>query len=298
MASISLRNASVDIPVFAVGNNSLKVTLLRKAIGGRFARAGSNLIVRAVSDVSLEARDGDRIGVIGSNGSGKTTLLRLIAGVYPPTTGSVTVSGRISPMFSTSLGMTPDATGLENIRISGTLWGLTRTEIEQGIDDVVEFTELGEFLNIPVRTYSSGMLTRLSFAIATLRKPEILLLDEIIGAGDAAFMAKARARMQGLVSRSNILFVSSHSDAVIRGFCNKVAWMDRGTLVGIGEVEEMLPAYRKAVAAAASASAAGKPPDAIAAPAADPTPEAGAGAAADKAVQPPSAAPATEARPA
>jgi ABC-2 type transport system ATP-binding protein/lipopolysaccharide transport system ATP-binding protein len=246
MASITLQNASVEIPVFAVGNNSLKTSLLRRAVGGRFARAGSNLVVTAINNVSLQAESGDRIGVIGHNGSGKTTLLRLLAGVYPPTKGFARVVGRVSPMFDISLGMSPDATGFENVRTCGTLWGLSRREIDAGIDDIIEFTELGDYLSIPVRTYSAGMLLRLSFAIATLRRPEILLLDEIIGVGDTTFIAKAKARVERMISQSEVLVLSSHIEAIIRTFCNKVIWLDQGNVAGFGGVDEVMAAYHQA----------------------------------------------------
>jgi ABC-type polysaccharide/polyol phosphate transport system ATPase subunit len=247
MASIILSNASVEIPVFAVGNNSLKTTLLRKAVGGKFAQAGSNLVIDALSDVSIEVRDGERIGLVGQNGAGKTTLLRVMAGVYPPTSGTVHISGRVSPMFDISLGMSPDSTGIENIKVCGALWGLSRAEIAAGIDDIFEFTELGDYLKIPVRTYSAGMLLRLSFAIATLRQPEILLLDEVIGVGDASFMAKAKARLQKIVSRAQILVVSSHSNDIIRDLCEKAIWLDKGSIAAFGAVDEVLAAYKASV---------------------------------------------------
>jgi ABC-type polysaccharide/polyol phosphate transport system ATPase subunit len=244
MASITLSNASVDIPVFAVGNNSLKTTLLRKAVGGKFGQNGSNLLINALSDVSLDIRNGDRIGLVGHNGAGKTTLLRVMAGVYPPTSGSVEIAGRVVPVFDLSLGMSADATGFENIRVCGALWGLTRAEIEAGIDDIAEFTELGDYLKIPVRTYSAGMLVRLSFAIATLRQPEILLLDEIIGAGDASFRTKAKDRLQRMIQRSQILVVSSHSDDIIRDLCDKAIWMDKGGVAAYGPAVEVLEQYK------------------------------------------------------
>jgi ABC-type polysaccharide/polyol phosphate transport system ATPase subunit len=247
MASIILNNASVEIPVFAVGNNSLKTTLLRKAVGGKFAQTGHNLIINALNNISLEAHNGDRIGLVGQNGAGKTTLLRVLAGVYPPTSGAVQVIGRVSPMFDISLGMSPDSTGIENIRVCGGLWGLSRAEIAAGIDDIVEFTELGDYLKIPVRTYSAGMLLRLSFAIATLRQPEILLLDEIIGVGDASFMAKAKARLKKVVNRAQILVVSSHSDVIIRDLCDKVIWLDKGSIAAFGAVDDVLAAYNGSV---------------------------------------------------
>ena len=149
--------------------------------------------------------------------------------------------------------MSPDATGIENIRVCGSLWGLSRAEIEAGIEDIVEFTELGDYLKIPVRTYSAGMLLRLSFAIATLRQPEILMLDEIIGVGDAGFMAKAKARLQKIVSRAQILVVSSHSDVIIRDLCEKAIWLDKGSVAAFGPVEEVLAAY----AASAGSNGAG-----------------------------------------
>jgi ABC-2 type transport system ATP-binding protein/lipopolysaccharide transport system ATP-binding protein len=247
MASIVLNNASVEIPVFATGNNSLKTTLLRKAVGGRFARSGANLLINALNNVSLELRDGERVGLIGQNGSGKTSLLRVFAGVYPPTSGTVRVFGRVSPMFDISLGMSPDATGMENIRICGALWGLSQAEIADSIDEIVEFTELGDYLKIPVRTYSAGMLLRLSIAIATLRQPEILLIDEIIGVGDASFMAKAKARLEKLADRARIVVLSSHIDLIIRDFCKKVIWLDKGCVAGFGPAENVLAAYKATV---------------------------------------------------
>jgi ABC-type polysaccharide/polyol phosphate transport system ATPase subunit len=243
MASISITNASVDIPVFAVGNHSLKTTLLRKAVGGKFGQHGSNLLINALSNISLEIRNGDRIGLVGHNGAGKTTLLRVMAGVYPPTVGSVRIAGRVVPMFDLSLGMSIDATGIENIRVCGALWGLTRAEIEEGIDDIVEFTELGDYLKIPVRTYSAGMLMRLSFAIATLRQPDILLLDEIIGAGDASFRVKAKERLEQMVHKAQILVVSSHAEDIIRDLCDKAIWLDKGSVAAFGPADEVLRKY-------------------------------------------------------
>src|ERR1700730_13494572 len=238
MASITLSNASFEIPVFAIGNSSLKTTLLRKAVGGKFAQTGSNLMIDALNDVSLEMRDGDRIGLVGQNGAGKTTLLRVLAAVYPPPSGAVRIVGRVSPMFDIALGMSPDSTGIENIKVCGALWGLSRAEIAAGIDDVIGCTELGDYLNILVRTYSTGMLLRLSFAIATLRQPDILLLDEIIGVGDASFMAKAKARLEKIVSRAQILVVSSHSDLIIRDLCEKVVWLNKGCIAAFGGVDD------------------------------------------------------------
>jgi ABC-type polysaccharide/polyol phosphate transport system ATPase subunit len=244
VAAIELKNVSIQIPIYDIGASSLRKMILSKAVGGRFERSGSHVIVDALNDISFEAHDGDRIALIGNNGSGKSTLLRLLSNVYPASRGSVRVVGEVSPMFDAMLGMSMDATGMENIRICGRLWGLSLSQIRDSLDDIVDFTELGDYLNVPVRTYSAGMLLRLAFAIATVRDPEILLLDEIVGVGDAAFFEKAFNRLQGIISRSQILFLASHADDILRKVCNKAIWLDHGNLVQYGEFEAVIAAYR------------------------------------------------------
>jgi ABC-type polysaccharide/polyol phosphate transport system ATPase subunit len=251
LATIKAVDVSVDIPVYDVASASLRKLILGRTVGGRFARAGSHVVVNALKNVSFEADDGDRVGLIGNNGSGKTTLLRTIADVYPPTRGAVHVNGRVSTMFDASLGMNEDSTGFENIRVSGTLWGLTRSQIASSMDDIIEFTELGDYLKLPLRTYSTGMKLRLAFAIATLREPDILLIDEVIGVGDAGFRQKAFARLQSLIRRSRILFVASHANQIIDQLCNKAIWLRNGVLVAYGDVGQVLEAYRKDNAEAA-----------------------------------------------
>ena len=244
MPLISLKNVSVDIPIYDIASASLKKLIIGRAVGGHFGQSGSHVIVNALKNVTFDANEGDRIALVGHNGSGKTTLLRVLSDVYPPTSGTIEVYGRISPMFETTLGMTADATGLENIRICGMMWGLSRAEIEDCIPEITEFTELGGYLNMPVRTYSQGMLLRLAFAIATVRDPEILLLDEIIGAGDAVFFAKAYERLKRLVHRSRVLFVASHVDMILRQLCNKALWLQAGEVVAYGDIEDVMRAYR------------------------------------------------------
>jgi ABC-type polysaccharide/polyol phosphate transport system ATPase subunit len=252
VARISLKNVCVEIPVFDVSATSLRKLLLG-SIGGQFNRTGGQVLVNALRDLSFEANDGDRIGLIGRNGSGKTTLLRVLSDVYPPTQGSIEISGRVSPMFDATLGMSADATGMENIRICGMLWGLTNEQIKQGIEDVVAFTELGEYLHVPVRTYSMGMFMRLAFAIATLREPEILLLDEVIGVGDAVFFEKAYARLSSMARQSSILVIASHGERIIRDLCNKVLWLHNGALVDYGDVDRVFASYKKAIAKSVAA---------------------------------------------
>jgi len=244
MAHIRVTDASIDIPIYDVSSTSLRRRLLG-SVGGGFTTAGSHVIVNALRDVSFEAHDGDRIGLIGRNGSGKTTLLRVLSEVYPPTRGTVEVSGRVSAMLDAQLGMSMDATGYENVRMCGVLWGLTREEINASTEDIRTFTELDEYLTMPVRTYSAGMRLRLAFAIATLRQPDILLLDEVIGVGDAAFYEKAYARLRSLVERSRILFVASHANSILEDLCNKLLWLHQGALVAFGGVHEVLASYAK-----------------------------------------------------
>jgi homopolymeric O-antigen transport system ATP-binding protein len=244
MAAIKLKNVSVDIPIYDAASASIRKLILASTIGGRFVEFQHHLVANALKNISFEAREGDRIGLVGANGSGKTTLLRVLSGVYAPTSGSIDVDGRVSPLFDVALGMSNDATGNENIRICGILWGLTHREIDEHFDEITEFTELGGYLNMPVRTYSAGMRLRLGFAIATARDPEILLLDEAIGAGDAIFMEKAFARLQNLAHRSSILIVASHAEEVIHKLCNKAIWLHRGNLMDYGDVNDVLAAYR------------------------------------------------------
>lgn len=249
MAAIILRNLSVNIPVFDVARSSLRKALLGRAIGGRFAEFRSHVIVNALKSVDLDMHDGDRVGLIGDNGSGKSTLLRVISHVYPPSGGTATIIGKVSPMFETTLGMSMDATGLENIQIAGTIWGMTRAQIRNSIDDIVDFTELGDYLRFPVRTYSNGMMLRLAFAIATVRDPEILAIDEVIGVGDSGFFEKAFKRLLGLVERSRILVVAAHQDDMLRRICNKAVWLSHGSLRAYGPIEEVLAARNSPQAA-------------------------------------------------
>jgi len=244
MVAITLSNVGVDIPIYDVSRASLRKALIGRTVGGRFGESGSHVIVGALKNIDFEAHDGDRIALVGDNGSGKSTLLRVISRVYPPTSGVVSIVGNVSPMFDATLGMSMDATGLENIQIAGTIWGMTPSQIRNSVDDIASFTELGEYLNVPIRTYSNGMMLRLAFAIATVREPEILLIDEIIGVGDAGFFEKAFARLRQLVERSRILIVAAHADDILRRLCNKAAWLSHGSLVAYADIETVLAAYR------------------------------------------------------
>ncbi|POR47335.1 ABC transporter ATP-binding protein [Bosea psychrotolerans] len=245
MAHIVLDKASVELAVYNSRGRALKHELFRRTVGGGVEdrRDSSVQVVKALREVSFEARDGDRIGLIGGNGAGKTTLLRVLSRVYPPTGGRAEIDGRVSSLIDLSMGMDTDATGYENIIMRGVMLGLHRKQAEAITQDVEEFSELGEFLDLPIRTYSSGMMLRLAFAVSTAVQPDILILDEVIGVGDAAFAERAELRMHNMITNANIVFLASHSDETIKRFCNRTLWMKSGSLMADGTPEEVLAAY-------------------------------------------------------
>jgi ABC-2 type transport system ATP-binding protein len=253
LVAIILDDVSIDIPIYDVSRASLRKAVLGRTIGGRFAQAGSHVTVKALRNVTFAAHDGDRIALVGDNGSGKSTLLRVASKVYPPTSGRIAIIGNISPLFDATLGMSMDATGLENIQIAGTIWGMTRAEVKNSVDDITEFTELGDYLKVPVRTYSNGMMLRLAFAIATARDAEILLIDEIIGVGDATFFGKAFSRLQKLAQRSRILMVAAHQDDLLCRLCDKAIWLSHGSLVQYDDIRSVLAARARQMPARAPA---------------------------------------------
>ena len=244
MSVINLQNVSVDLPVFEMGGRSLKKRLAGLGRRNRIAKDDDGVVVvRALDDLNLSLKEGDRVGLIGRNGAGKSTLLRVLAGIYHPTSGQIYTSGRIVPLLDISLGMDELSTGRQNIRLRGLLLGMSDAEIRRKTDEISIFTELGDHLDLPLRTYSSGMRLRLAFAVSTAVDADILLLDEVIGVGDTSFMKKAEERMLNLQNRAKIVVLASHSDMVIRQMCNKVLWMDRGRLQAFGPVELVIEKY-------------------------------------------------------
>lgn len=247
MAFIAVENVSVEFPLYGGGSRSLKKTLAHIGSRGRIAHDASDRVcVQALRDVTLRIDYGDRVGLIGPNGAGKTTLLRVLAGVYEPTHGMMRHSGRVVPLFDAALGIDMEATGYENITLRGLLLGLSRREIRERSNDIAAFTELGDYLALPVRMYSSGMALRLAFAISTCVDPEILLMDEWIAAGDAHFLDKAKKRMDNMIDRASILVMASHSEDLIRRLCTKVVYLGAGRVRAFGPVEEGLKAYKEA----------------------------------------------------
>src|ERR1051325_3006606 len=243
MVSIDVHNAFVDFPIFDAKTRSMKKRVLGK-VGGKIGTDQKVPIIEALHDVTLKLREGDRVGLVGHNGAGKSTLLRLLAGIYEPTRGSSRIEGKIAPVFDLGVGMDPEISGQENIIIRGLFLGMTAKEMEKRVDDIAEFTELGDYLQMPLRTYSTGMRVRLALGVVTSIDPEILILDEGIGAVDAAFMAKARDRLKDLVGRSGILVFASHSDEFLVELCDTAIWMDTGTIREQGSLRDVVSHYK------------------------------------------------------
>jgi ABC-2 type transport system ATP-binding protein/lipopolysaccharide transport system ATP-binding protein len=263
MLSIVAKDIHVEFPIYDHHMRSLKYTLglgqiakgLNRFTAGKLNVGGQigtgergRVVIKALDGVSFEIQEGDRIGLLGHNGSGKTTLLRALAGIYEPVSGTIHASGRVVPLFDLQLGMDLDATGIENIWMRGKLLGLSTQQIKDALDDIAEFTDLGEYLYMPIRAYSMGMMVRLAFAISTAITPEILVLDEMIAAGDAAFFARAAARLKSFLSRTGVLVIASHSMPMLREWCNKGMLLERGKLIAYGPLDDVVDRYERAAA--------------------------------------------------
>lgn len=248
MAHISLKNVGIEFPIYGAKTRSIKNHLMQL---GQKSRIISNqhkvTSVKALHDISLDFNESDRIGLIGLNGAGKSTFLRLIAGIYHPTHGSITTQGKVSAILDIMFGLDEESSGYENIILRGILHGLSYKQVKSIVAQVADFTDLNEHLTLPVRTYSTGMRLRLAFSIATTIIPEILVLDEVVGVGDAEFIEKANHRFKKIISQSAIVFLASHADQTIRELCNKVLWLHAGRVAFFGNVDEGLAAYHNMV---------------------------------------------------
>jgi len=269
MASIEVCGASVT---FTATQNK-QITLKEYLLKGLFRRSVNPQIqIHALTDINLTARDGDRIGIIGHNGAGKTTLLKLLAGIYPPTAGKAAVVGRVCSLFDISVGFENEATGWENIIYRSFLQGESPATLKGKMQEIAEFSELGEFLTLPVKNYSAGMRMRLAFSIATAAEPEVLLVDEVLAVGDMAFQIKAKARMKAMMSISRLMVVVSHDLNTIKDTCNRVLWMRRGQVVQEGAPHEVVRAYNRDAIERAAATEAQLAAAAAAKPASPPAP--------------------------
>lgn len=232
---IELRGVDLIYRVFTTSESSLRGSVLKALVGGRLGKdASGHVVVQALNNLNITIYEGERVALYGHNGSGKTTALRVAAGVYEPTRGQVLTRGNVSAMLDLNVGLSPDASGRSNIMLLGLHRGLSRKQITALIPDIEEFSELGMFFDMPVRTYSSGMLTRLGFAFATAVDPDILILDEWITPGDAAFMNRAADRMSSHAGNARALLLASHSVEIIKRVCTRVIVLERGVIVEDG----------------------------------------------------------------
>lgn len=252
MARIQLDDFSLTFRVRQNRRISFKEYLVRQMF-----RESVNPVmeVRALQNVNLTIHDGERLGIIGRNGAGKSTMLKVLAGIYPPTSGRRVVEGRVSSLFDLSLGFEPEASGWENIAYRGYLQGETPKSIRSKIQSIADFTELGDFLNLPVRHYSSGMLVRLAFSIATAIDPEILLVDEVLSVGDMSFQQKALQRMRDMMSKARLIVMVSHDLGSIAKFCDRAVWLDEGRVCRIAPTKEVIEAYTASVNGAVAKAA-------------------------------------------
>jgi lipopolysaccharide transport system ATP-binding protein len=242
-ARIEVAGLSVYFPLYHANSRSLKKTMVSAASGRLGEDRQHRVVVQALRDLSFTLSPGDRLGLIGANGAGKTTLLRTLAGIYEPVEGTVRVQGSLNALLDPNLGMNMDLTGRENIQLRGLYNGMPRPHVARLEEDVQDFARLGDFLDLPMRTYSSGMVVRLGFAVASAIRPQILLMDEWFLAGDSEFVEKARARLENMVRGADILVLSSHQNAIVMDWCTRVLWMDQGRIRRDGPPEDVVEAY-------------------------------------------------------
>lgn len=240
-SGIKIEDVNLFLPVVSKVNAGQSKGI--SPVGGEIVKKNGKHYVHALRNVNLEIKPGDRVGLIGHNGAGKTTLMRMMCGIFQPTQGRCRVQGRVSTLFSSTIGMDNNATGLENIRFALTLYGVPRHDLHKYIDDIAEFSELGDYLNFPIRTYSAGMRTRLGFSIVTSIEPDILIIDEVLTTGDKEFAQKAKERIIEFAERANILIVASHSPALLSLFCTRGIWMHRGGIQSDGDFYKIIEAY-------------------------------------------------------
>jgi ABC-type polysaccharide/polyol phosphate transport system ATPase subunit len=244
MAYLRLRDLSIEFPIYQGSSRSLKKALLATTTQGNLARDALDRInVRALSGITLDIENGDRIGLMGANGAGKTTLLKVLGGIYEPTQGRLFSAGNVSALLDPTVGLNPEATGRENIILRGMYMGMHPRDMRERADEVAAFSELGHYIDIPVRTYSAGMMIRLAFAVSTCIPPEILLMDEWLAAGDSRFLAKAQRRMEEFVRSTSILVLASHSAPLLEQWCNRAIWLQDGRIAREGDVKEVGAAY-------------------------------------------------------
>ena len=246
---VKVENVSITYRTTFEKRPTLKSAVLRLGRGERAVRE-----VKAVQHVSFDVSQGSVLGIIGSNGAGKSTLVRAIAGILPPTEGRIEVRGRVSTLLALGVGFNPNISGRENVVLGGLAAGYNRSEIQDRYEEIADFSELGDFMDLPMRTYSSGMFSRLAFAVAVHMEPDILLVDEALSAGDAKFKEKATNKMMELVSQARTMFMVTHALGTVVEMCNDAIWLDKGVLEMRGEPQEVVDAYTHFVRVGRTAS--------------------------------------------
>jgi ABC-type polysaccharide/polyol phosphate transport system ATPase subunit len=242
---IELNEVTLDYPIFSAQGLSIRNRLMNAATGGRIASQAGVLIVRGLNQLSLRIDQGERVGLVGHNGAGKSTLLKVLAGVYMPTAGKIRVEGGVQSIINPALGLNYEATGRENIVLCGLHNGMSLAHVQEKLSEIIEFTELGDFIDAPLSSYSSGMVLRLIFGTVTSAEPQILLLDELVGVGDTRFMQRASDRLNRMVARSSCFVLASHSEQWIRDNCTRAILLQHGTLVVDGDVDSVFSEYKR-----------------------------------------------------
>lgn len=243
-ARVDLKDVCVDIPIFNSQGRSLKKAVMGMATGGKIGLTEKGkTVIRSLDNINLKIAPHERVGLIGHNGAGKSTLLRVLGKVYVPSSGTAVIQGKIGSLIDISLGIDTESTGLENIYLRAALLGIPRSKVESEMSNLIEFTQLGDFLEMPVRTYSTGMHLRLAFAVSTMIAPDILLMDEWLSVGDREFQHKAEERLNALIERSNILVIATHSRDLIEKCCTRVLWLEHGAIKMDGNPREVAEAY-------------------------------------------------------
>ena len=248
MPKIVLKNVSLNYPLLGGTSRSIKKKLINFSTFGKVLNSSNVTFMPALKNISFSLEQGDFLGLIGNNGAGKSTLLKLIANIYEVSEGQVSIDGTVSALLGASVGLQVDLNGPENIKLNAILRRHSKNEIQNIINDVEDFTELGGFFHLPIKTYSAGMQARLAFGISTAVHPDILVIDELIGTGDANFIKKAKSRMETLLHHANILVLASHSTEIIKQFCNKAMWLENGEIKSFGNVDDVIAQYHNSLA--------------------------------------------------
>lgn len=245
MSIVTLSNVSATFPIYNSKTKSLRHHFFNIAVGGKINNQGSNVLVTALSKINLNLCEGDRIGIIGHNGAGKSTLLRLLSGAFYPSEGNINIQGRVNSLIDISLGIDPELSGLNNIYLRLLILGENYSKIKKNIDEITEFSDLGDFINLPVRTYSTGMLMRLLFSISMVLSAEIIIMDEWLSVGDSQFKGKVELKLNEMINNCKVFVIASHSEDLIKKLCNKVLWLEHGEIKMFDSIDRVLKNYNE-----------------------------------------------------